>query len=346
MLSPFARNLWDKLNSQKDGRKRTNVKKLVSTLGSKNHYVVHYRNPQQYLELGLKVSKIHKILSFDQSPWLKPYIDFNTQKRKESKNEFEKDFFKLMINACFGKTMENVRKYLVNGKKRLRKLCSKSSFMRFKIFNENLVGIENRKVSLKLDKPFFCGQAVLDLSKVIMYDFHYNFIRKKYKDNAVLLFTDTDSLCYLIRTRDIYQDISENRHLFDLSNYHQDHPLCDTTNKKKPGFFKDETGGCAIKEFVGLRSKMYSFTFMNEEKKKPKGISKTTVERDLRHSHYVNVLFNRSMQTCEMHVIRSRGHELTVNRIRKSGLSAFDDKRYLLDDGISSYAYFHYKTTV
>ena len=141
--------------------------------------MVHYRNLQKYLELGLKVSKIHKVLSFDQSPWLKPYIDFNTQKRKESKNEFEQDLFKLMINACFGKTMENVREYLVNGKKRLRNLCSKSSFMRFKIFNDNLVGIENRKVSLKLDKPFFYGQAVLDLSKVIMYDFHYNFIRKK-----------------------------------------------------------------------------------------------------------------------------------------------------------------------
>lgn len=90
-----SRNLWDKLNSQKDGRKRTNVKKLVSTLGSRNHYVVHYRNIQQYLELGLKVSKIHKVLSFDQSPWLKPYIDFNTQKRKESKNEFVKDFLSL-----------------------------------------------------------------------------------------------------------------------------------------------------------------------------------------------------------------------------------------------------------
>ena len=95
MLSPFARNLWDKLNSQTDGRKRTNVKKLVSTLGSKNHYVVHYHNLQQYIEFGLKVSTIHKILSFDQSPWLKPYIDFNTQKRKESKNEFEKDFLSL-----------------------------------------------------------------------------------------------------------------------------------------------------------------------------------------------------------------------------------------------------------
>lgn len=173
-------------------RGRGKTSKLVPTLKDKTHYVVHYRNLQLYLSLGMKVTKVHRILEFRQEPWLKIYIDFNSNKRKNAKNDFEKDFFKLMNNAVFCKTMENLRNRvnvkLVHTERKLKKLCAKPSFDRFKIFNEDLVGVENKKVKPLLNKPVYIGQTILDLSKLVMYDFHYNFMKKNiWKSNSAII---------------------------------------------------------------------------------------------------------------------------------------------------------------
>ena len=202
----------------------------------KEKYVLHYRNSQLYLELGLKMKKIHRPLEFDQSPWLRKYIDFNTQKRTNAKNSFEKDFFKLMNNSVFGKTMENLRKRvdvkLVTDEKKLLKLTSKPTFVSSKIFNEKLVAVHKIKETLTLNRPAYVGMCILDLSKSLMYDFHYNYIKQKYGGKAKLLFTDTDSLTYEIETEDAYKDFWSDKDKFDNSDYPENSPYFDKTNKK------------------------------------------------------------------------------------------------------------------
>ena len=265
MLSDYCKNIADKYNIS------TGLAyKLIPTLSKKEKYVLHYRNLKLYIDLGLKVSTIHRVLEFNQSPWLKQYIDFNTEKRKNAKNAFEKDFFKLMNNSVFGKTMENIRKRvdvrLVTDEKKLLKLTSKPTYVSSKIFNENLVAVHKIKQTLTLNRPAYVGMCILDLSKTLMYDFHYNYIKDKYADKAKLLFTDTDSLTYEIESKDVYKDFWNDKDKFDNSDYSESSPYFDKTNKKVIGKFKDEAAGVPICEFVGLRSKMYSYIYINNQK--------------------------------------------------------------------------------
>ena len=230
--------------------------KLIPTLNNKEKYVLHYRNLQSYLDLGLKLKKVHRVLEFNQSPWLKQYIDFNTQKRTQAKNSFEKDFFKLMNNSVFGKTMENIRKRvdvrLVTDENKLLKMTSKPTYVSSKIFNENLIAVHKIKETLTLNRPAYIGMCILDLSKTLMYDFHYNYIKSKYGDKAKLLFTDTDSLTYEIATEDVYKDFWNDKDRFDNSDYPESSQYFKKTNKKGIGKFKDEAAGMPITEFVGL----------------------------------------------------------------------------------------------
>ena len=177
MLSEYCKKIADKYNISIGL-----VNKLIPTLRDKEGYVLHYRNLQLYLDLGLKIKKVHRVLKFDQSPWLKQYINFNTEKRKHAKNSFEKDFFKLMNNSVFGKTVENLRKRvdvrLVTNEKKLDKLTSKPTYVSSKIFNKNLMAVHKIKETLTLNRPAYVGMCILDLSKTLMYDFHYNYIKK------------------------------------------------------------------------------------------------------------------------------------------------------------------------
>ena len=206
MLSPYCKQIQEKF-----GISIGQVSKLVPTLLNKTKYVLHYRNLQLYLEQGLKLKKVHRVLEFNQSPWLKQYIEYNTNKRMQARKAFEKDFFKLMNNSVFGKTMENLRKRvdvrLVTDHNQCLKMVSKPSFSGSKAFNENLVAVHKIKECLTLDRPAYVGMCILDVSKKLMYDFHYNIIKKMYGDKARLLFTYTDSLCYEITTEDAYQDM-------------------------------------------------------------------------------------------------------------------------------------------
>ena len=203
MLSSYCKSIADKCDI-----KVGDVKKLIPNLGNKTKYVVHYRNLQLYLSLRMKLTKIHKVLKFKQSDWMKKHIDFNTKRRMGASNDFEKDFFKLMINSIYGKTMENLRKRInvrfINNKKDLLKYASKPIYVTHKLFHKNFAAIHEIKPVLILNKPIYVGFTALDLSKWLMYDFHCNFIKENF--SAKLLFTDTDSLAYEIKSENVYKE--------------------------------------------------------------------------------------------------------------------------------------------
>ena len=205
------------------------VEKLIGSFKPRKNYVVHYRNLRLYLEMGMRLTAVHRGISFYQSPWMEKYIMKNTELRKTAANSFEKDFFKLMNNSVFGKTIENIRKrqniILVDNRKKASQLSTKPNFDRTTIFDRNLIAVHVKKTEVYFNKPIYVGQAILDLSKTLMFDFHYDYIREKYDSKAELLFTDTDSLLYLIYTDGFYKDISKDiKRKFDTSDYPESHP--------------------------------------------------------------------------------------------------------------------------
>ena len=218
---------------------------------------------------------------------MKEYIDFNTRVRTEAKNDFEKDFYKLMNNSVFGKTMENIRKHknikLVNNEEEYLKNVMKPNFKSGTLLGPDLMNCEMGKVRVVMNKPVYLGQAILDLSKTKMYEFHYDYIKSKYRDeDLTLCYMDTDSLIYSIRTEDYYKDIADDVEArFDTSDYVPDRPLPVGLNKKVIGLMKDELGGEIMREFVSLRPKMYSYKVGNSEPKKCKGIKKCVVEKTI-----------------------------------------------------------------
>ena len=244
--------------------------------------------------MGLRLTNIHRGIKFEESRWLEKYIALNTDLRTAAANEFEKEFFKLMNNSVFGKTMENIRNRedikLVNDKNRAKKLSAKPNFNHCYIFSEDLVAVHMKKTKLVFNKPVYLEMCILDLSKTLMYGFHYNYIKQKYGDNAKLLFTDTDSFMCVIQTEDFYKDISADvKHRLDTSDYPDDHPsgIPSGLNKKVIGMFKDEVGGDIIDEFVVLRAKLYSYKmFEGEESKKCKGVKKSVVKKSIAHEDY------------------------------------------------------------
>ena len=331
---------------------KNGVEKLIPNLRDKTKYVLHYKNLIQCLDMGLKVTRIHRGIKFVESEWMKPYIDLNTNLRAKAKNNFEKDFFKLMNNSVFGKTMENIRNRvnvkLVNTEEKLRKLVAKPNFKSCKIFNENLVSVHMKKTSLTMVKPVYLGMCILDLSKTIMYEFYYNYLKQKYGDKIKLLFSDTDSLMCEIETEDFYKDISGDvKDRFDTSNYPENHPSGIPTgiNKKVLGMMKDEAAGKIIKEFVGLRAKLYSYKMYEggEEIKKCKGIKKQVVENSISHEDYKTCLRTGKEQLRKQNILRSYNHEVYTEEVNKVALSAMDDKRYILKDGVHTLAWGHYK---
>ena len=205
-----------------------------------------------------------------------------------------------------------------------------------------------KKVKLIFDKPVYLGMSILDLSKTLMYDFHYNYIKPKYEKRAKLLFTDTDSLAYEIETEDFYKDISSDvKAKFDTSNYPKNHSsgILTGVNKKVIGMFKDEAAGKQITEFVGLRTKLYSYRMdEGEEEKKCKGVKKAVIKKTISFNDYKDCLFNKSPALRNMNVIRSYMHDIFTETVNKVALSPFDDKRIIQDDGIHTYAHGHYKT--
>ena len=345
----YPKNLWETHNDYPLAPEKiivNGVEKLICHFKPRKNYVVHYRNLRQYLEMGMKITAVHRAISFYQSPWMEPYIRKNTELRKTAANSFKKDFFKLMNNSVFGKTIENIRKrqniHLVDNRKKALKLSSLPNFDRCTIFDSNLIAIHMKKTEVYFNKPVYVGQSILDLSKTLMFDFHYKYIKKKYGKKSELLFTDTDSLMYEIKTEDFYKDISPDiLSKFDTSDYPNNHKsgIITGVNKKVIGAFKDEVAGKQITHFVGLRPKLYSFKIEEEsEVRKCKGIKKNVIKNKLDFDDYVKCLFSGEKKLRSMKIIRSEKHNIYSKEVNKIALSNEDDKRHVLQDKIYTLA--------
>ena len=227
--------------------------KLVCNLHKKKKYAVHINSLKQALNHGLKLKKIHRIIEFNQEAWIKPYIDMNTELRKVASNDFEKDFYKLMNNVVFGKAMENVRKHrdikLVTTNKKRSKLVSEPNFHTMNYISKDLSIIEMKKTKIKMNKPIYLRPSILDISKILMYEFWYDYMKPKYGNDVKLCYMDTDSFVMNIKTEDFYKDIANDvDKRFDMSNYEVDRPLPIGKNKKVIGLMKDELGGRIMTE--------------------------------------------------------------------------------------------------
>ena len=342
-LSPYQKEMKEKFNV------KGSSKKLCLTLHDKKDYIVHYRNLQFYLSHGLEIKKVKRVLQFEQSAWLKPYIELNTKLRQEANSKFEESFPKLMNNSFFGKTCQNKRKYtdikLVTTADEAKKLISSPQMFTWKLIDDDLGIFNMHKSSIKLDKPRYIGFCVLELSKLIMYKFHYDYILENFPKTRVL-FTDTDSFCYHIKTeKDVYEVIKGNNTWFDFSNYPPNHANFDNKiNHLKPGVFKDETGSIPIQEFIGLRSKMYSILISNGGgKRTAKGLLRS-MQAKITHKDYFHSLFDTENFSYVGKKILQKEHSLFIAQIRKKGLCPYNDKKFItkVGDQFFTHSFGHY----
>ncbi|XP_070170843.1 uncharacterized protein [Polyergus mexicanus] len=326
--------------------------KLLATLYDKNRYVIYYRNLQQCVRHGLRITKIHKILRFAQSSWLREYIELNTRLRINAKNEFEKNLYKLMNNAVFGKTMENVRNHsnvrLVtrwDGRYGAEAMIAKPNFHSRSVFAEDLVAVELRKLEVKFNKPIYVGMCILDISKIRLYEFHYENMLPLYRDKCKIMYTDTDSLIYRVECEDIYENMKRDIDKFDTSDYAMGNaygmPLA---NKKIPGAMKDENAGAIMTEFIGLRAKMYALRVAGKsDTKRIKGVKSGVVARTITFDDYARCLRQGIEMKREQFCIRSELHEMYTVSELKIALSPHDDKRYTISGTTDTLPWGHYK---
>ena len=242
--------------------------------------------------------------------------------------------------------MENLRRRgmlrFVTTEAQAEAFKQRSTFKNFKIISKDLVSVSLRASLVVWNKPTPVGATILDLSKLSLYNFHYEEMLPRYgSDRLKVVYKDTDSLLYRIKIADLYEDMSTFKHLLDLSDYPENHFLRDKTNKKVPLTMTDELNGKILKEVVCLRSKLYSIDYLGGTKQSAKGVQKS-VKKTLHHSVFKNCLLSKSVLRKEMMQLRSVGHQIVVNAVNKVALSCFDDKRYILDDTVSSLAYGHY----
>lgn len=369
MLSPLQKRIKNQLLSYKNFNE-TEVRKLVPNLYDKKNYVIHIKHLKLALELcdGLVKPEdvvIHKVLSFKQKAWLKPYIDLCMSERQKATNDFDKGFWKLCSNSVFGKTMENVRDRMeltfYNDPLQFQEKLNDFRMSHYDIQN-GTVAVYNTKWKTTLNKPIYAGVAILNLSKCLMYDIFYNHLKKQYGDDLTLLYTDTDSFIFQVYTDDFDRDI--NKELWDMCDYPPDNPLYSKKNKKVEGKIKDETHGVPIVEFAGNRAKQYAvrtdwsnFHTDDEEwlKDHPqktdkcigKGVAKSILDRSFFRSYADAINHNwdkeRMCQSVDVYGFKSDKHTVYTVKVRKAFVSSFDDKRYLCDDGIHQLPYGHYK---
>ena len=311
----------------------TKSKKLICDWTDKKNYLVHYRMLKFYIRHGMIVEKIHEIISFKQSKWLESYISFNTQKRNRAKNAFEKDFFKLLVNAAFGKFLENIRHRLeleLIKKDDIKKIITRQSKLTFNGIQksyENYDSYTFKQNQVVMDKAIYVGFSMLELSKLHMYETYYDTLQPYFgQENLQLHYIDTDGMFLSMKTKNIIKDLKNLEDIFDFSNFVENHELFSNKNKKVIGKFKIETPkNIWIYEFVCLRSKAYSFKCKDkdENKNKIKGISKSK-SKHIKFEEYYNCLFGKEYQKeCNNYIIRSINHEMVLQEVKKINIIYF-----------------------
>ena len=269
----------------------------------------------------------------------------NTELRKLAKDDFEKDLFKLMNNVVFGKTMENIRKHrdikLVTTNKKRSKLVSEPNYHTINYISEDLSIIEMNKTKVKMNKPIYLGLSILDISKTLMYEFWYDYMKPKYNDNVTLCYMDMDSFIMNIKTEDFYKGIANDvEKRFDISNYEVNRPLPTGKNKKVIGLMKDEVGGKIITEFVTLRPETYLYlTDDDKEDKRATGTKKCIIKRMIKFNDYKNCLLKDEVILKSQQRFISKKDNVYTENINKIVLSNNDDKRIVSSDKITSYPY-------
>lgn len=354
-LSPF--NL---LFLEQYQERHSSVEKLIPDLKNKTNYVCSLKNLQFFIIHGLVLKRVHKVLFANQSPWMKPFIEFNTARRTEVTSTFDKDLFKLFNNSCYGKLIEDVRKQrnvaIVKSELRAKRLTSKPQMTNFHIIDPDVTLIQSVKRVLTLEKPLACGFQVLETAKHHMVHWWYDILKGRYGQDIKLILSDTDSFIYIVKTEDAYKDMVDMKDKMDLS-CHPDvtlpdgSRLFDNTNKKVVGKMSDEKPGQIICEVVALKPKMYSVKTQSywypscelySEEKRAKGVPKVG-KRRLTHDDYLQVLLDASTTTTTFRSIRSVGHVNKTLELKKRALSAYDDKKFILNNGIECLSYGHYR---
>ena len=300
------------------------TKKLICDWVDTKNYLVHYRMLKFYIRHGMVVDKVHNVISFKQSRWLEKYISFNTQKRNKAKNDFEKDFYKLLNIAFYGKTLENVRirikiKFIKKDDYReIIKQQSKLTFSGIHKSYENCDSYTFKQNEVLMDKPICLGISLLKLSKLLMYQIYYDKLQPYFvKENIQLHYMDTDSFVLGVNTKDIIKDLKNLEDIFDFSNLDKNHELF--SNKKKViGKFKIETPkNIWTVENICLRSKMYAFKCGYDSESKLRGISKSQ-SKHIKFEDYKKCLDGEDYQRdCNIYIIRSINHEMHLQDVKK-----------------------------
>ena len=344
MLSPFSKMLQEKI-----GAKNDKVPKLLNTQYPKLNYVTHVENLQFYLEKGLRLTKVHKILRFEQKCYIKPYIEFcMTQRNRDETTPDERNMWKLASNAIFGKTIQNCEKmnlitFHTNEKKLLKKIAS-PRFKHADIINDKVAQVTSLKKRNCVNTPYFAGVAILELSKLFMMKVYYNIFLEKYGlQKMKLLLTDTDSLLLAIQTEDVYKDLEETR-ILEFGNFPKTHPYYRPEKTGKIFYFKDESCGCPIESFVGLRAKCYSIHYPEEtlmkDKISAKGVNRSQIKK-MTHGDMNKVLEKNEIVETTAQQIRSFKHQVFNVEQNKLSLSGMDTKRWISWDNASTLPFGH-----
>jgi len=345
-LSPRSKQYLDKSTGKRDAWKTYKSKKLVGTFLPKKKYVLHASILKYYLSEGLKLTKIHRVLKFDQSPFVKDYIHKTALIRANHSCGFIKSCIKLTANSIYGKTLTDVRKFtnikLVQNSSAFQKAVSSPFFQSFKYYSSTLVACFMRPSLLHMGNPISIGLSILDYSKQIMYDFYYSHIlpASGNSDNIDVILSDTDSFLLWIKTPSINNWMRRIEPIMDHSNLTVSDPLFSVKNKGKLGYLKNETGSAEIEAVCSVRSKCYSLKMKGIAKStnKCKGCSKKVVKNIL-FSEYKSAIFDSISVIRNVVGIASKDHRVSTVSVKKTLFAGFDDKRAISVCGVHSQPY-------